>query len=172
MKAIHPQGTLLVMALLLMALLTQSFAMSTEEFPEQEEILLILQSKPAPAGVIFTIKEYDEDALEWVLPRVAHYISMLHKKMPGLAVAMMSHGDELTAASTGLAAKYPTTHKLLRKLTKQQGLVFHVCNTAARMSGLAEEDFPDYVNVVPFGPSQVEDYLALGYELVDLELTW
>jgi intracellular sulfur oxidation DsrE/DsrF family protein len=147
-------------------------ATQAEEYPEKPDILDIVNDTSPPSGVIFVIKEYDVDALEWVLPRVEHYLFLLHKKLPELPVAMMSHGDELIAASTTHKAKYPSMHKLLLKLTKKDGLVFHICNTAARMNGLSESDFPDYVNVVPFGPAQVEDYLAIGYQLVDLELTW
>jgi intracellular sulfur oxidation DsrE/DsrF family protein len=123
-------------------------------------------------GVIFTIREFDEDALEWVLPRVERYVKVLRQKSPEIHLAMMSHGDELAAASSGQQQRFPAMHRLLEKLSREYGFVFHVCNTAARGLGLDEDDFPAYVNVVPFGPSQVQDYLSMGYELVDLELTW
>jgi len=38
--------------------------------------------------------------------------------------------------------------------------------------GLAEADFPAFIDVVPYGPSLIRDYNDLGYALIDMELTW
>lgn len=143
-----------------------------DEFPEQEEIDEILQAKASPEGVIFVIQEYDEDALEWVAPRLHKYVHQLRKQYPEKPIALMSHGEELIGLSIDKALLYASTHKLLRKLVNDQSLLLHICGAAATMVGLDDSDFPDFVDVVPFGPSQVEDYLALGYTLIDLELTW
>ncbi len=149
-----------------------NFLAHAEELPEASDIREIVTADTPPAGIIFTLREYEDDALEWVLPRVASYLTTIHKKFPDLPVAMLSHGDELMAASTDQIPEFRSMHRLLRQLIDEQGLVFHICESAASMNGLDEADFPDYVSVVPYGPAQVENYLALGYQLVDLELTW
>lgn len=162
----------LVTSLILLLCNLSISVMADEDLPELEEVQAIAQMAEPPLGVIFTIREFDDDALEWVLPRVKQYVTLLRQKLPDINIAMMSHGDELAAASIEQRKRYPTMHQLLEKLVRNDRLLFHVCNTAAGMLDLDEEDFPDYVNVVPFGPSQVQDYLSMGYELVDLELTW
>ena len=158
--------------LVLLLFLPFSIMAADDDLPELDEVQAIADMAEPPLGVVFTIREFDEDALEWVLPRVAEYVKVLRQKLPEINLAMMSHGDELVAASIGQRKHYPAMHRLLEKLSQEDKLIFHVCNTAAGMLGLQEEDFPDYINVVPFGPSQVQDYLSMGYELVDLELTW
>ena len=167
-KTLIPGALLLVWLAVAMATLADT----DDELPELEEVNAIAAMARPPLGVIFTIREFDEDALEWVLPRVERYIAILRGRIPGIHLAMMSHGDELAAASIERRKEYPAMHRRLQRLVRDQGLVFHICNTAAGMMGLGEDDFPDYVNVVPFGPAQVQDYLAMGYELIDLELTW
>ena len=48
-------------------------------------------------------------------------------------------------------------------------ITVHVCGTHASWRGKVDEDFPDYVDVAVSGPAQINDYQALGYELVVLE---
>ena len=155
----------------LLALLVTGISAS-EDDPERYAINQIIKAQKAPAGVIFAVREYEEDALIWVLPRVERYIQEIRSSYPEISIAMMSHGDELTSLSHSKLADYHSMHQLLKKLVVEQQLRFHICGTMAEMSGLSADDFPEYVDVVPFGPSQVEDYLSLGYVLVDLELTW
>jgi hypothetical protein len=45
----------------------------------------------------------------------------------------------------------------------------HVCETHAGWYGVTAEDFPDYVNVAPTGPGQIQLYEALGFYLVVIE---
>lgn len=147
-------------------------ALANDDFPEQVFVNQVLSADSPPAGVIFTVREYDEDALYWVLPRVEKYMLELRQRFPKLSIAMVSHGDEIISLSQDNKRNHKTTHKLLQKLVTQNDLLFHICGAMARMNGLDPDDFPDYVDVVPYGPAQVEDYLSLGFELVDLELTW
>lgn len=146
--------------------------LASDDFPEQIFIDEILSMESSPSGVIFAVREYDEDALHWVLPRVEKYMQELRSRFPKLQIAMMSHGDEIISLSEGNKHNHKATHKLLQKLVTQNNLLFHICGTMARMNGLDPDDFPDYIDVVPYGPAQVEDYQSLGFELVDLELTW
>lgn len=145
---------------------------ASEDYPEQAFVNQVLSEETPPPGVIFTVREYDEDALYWVLPRVEKYMLELRQRFPGLQIAMLSHGDELISLSLSNRHKHKTTHKLLQKLVTQDNLLFHICGTMAHMNGLDPDDFPDYVDVVPYGPTQIEDYQSVGFELIDLELTW
>jgi len=44
-----------------------------------------------------------------------------------------------------------------------------VCGTHASWRDKTPEDFPDYVDVVPSAPVQINDYEALGYEVIVLD---
>lgn len=168
MKKTDISMTLIIIGFLLYA----PAMLANDDFPEQVFVNQILGENTPPAGVIFTVLEYDEDALYWVLPRVEKYMQELRQRFPKLHIAMVSHGDEIIALSQKNKHKHKKTHKLLKKLVVHNNLIFHICGSMARMNELDPDDFPDYVDVVPYGPAQVEDYLSLGFELVDLELTW
>ena len=142
------------------------------DFPEIEDILEITRAPEAPHGVVFVIYEYDFDAMEWVTPRLRHYIVILRERFEDLPISVVSHGDELISLTTEHKRLYPQVHKDIRDLVENYQIHFHVCGAYAAFNGLSEEDFPDYIDVVPFGPAQIADYRMVGYELIDLGLTW
>ncbi len=121
---------------------------------------------------MFTIREYDEDALSWVMPRLKHYVRQLHERYPDMPIAVLSHGNEMLSLTQANRAHYPALHASVIELVKDLGLHFHVCATFAAHHERYEEDFPDYIDFVPSGPAQINDYQAVGFELIELELTW
>ena len=140
-----------------------------EEMQELADIEWLI--KHPPPGIIFTIREYEEDAMSWVSIRLNYYIQLLRKSHPKLQIAILAHGDEVGSLSKSAEQKYEKLHQLVKSWNKQ-GITTHVCGTMAHMLRIDESDFPDYIDVVPFGPSQVKDYVELGHEHIELELTW
>jgi intracellular sulfur oxidation DsrE/DsrF family protein len=142
-----------------------------EAFPEQSEIDRIL-SGDKPPGILFLVMEHDEEALNWVLPRIVHYTAQIREKWPDLNVAVLSHGDEMLALVYDLTPLYPGIHQNVYDLVNTYNVYFHVCGTFAEMSGYSPSEFPDYVDVVPFGPAQIQDYRGLDYRVLSIEPTW
>jgi intracellular sulfur oxidation DsrE/DsrF family protein len=142
------------------------------ELPELGDIQWIVKQDEAPPGVVFDIREYDEDALVWVGPRLERYVELLRQRFPGLPVAVISHGDEMLALQARNRPRYPRVHRIAQHLANDLHILIQVCGTFAALNGIGEDDFPDYIEVVPYGPSQLADYLQIGYEHVTLELTW
>lgn len=142
------------------------------ELPELGDIQWIVKQEQAPPGVVFDIREYDEDALVWVGPRLERYVALLRARFPELEVAVISHGDEMLALQSRNRQRFRQVHRMAEHLAKDLHILIQVCGTFAALNGVSEDDFPDYVEVVPYGPSQLADYLQIGYEHVTLELTW
>lgn len=142
------------------------------DLPELGDIEWIIRQDTPPPGVVFEIREYDEEALIWVAPRLEHYVKLLRERFPELPIALLSHGDEMLSLTIDNREKYPRVHTIARKLVSQYGIPIHACGTFAQMNGLSDDDFPDYIDVVPFGPSQLADYKQIGFEQLALELTW
>ncbi len=142
-----------------------------DELPELEQINEIINADEAPAGVVFVIYEYDESALTWIMPRLVYYVTLIHQRFAGLSVAVVSHGDEMLSLTKEGAEIYPEVHFDLETLVKELNVVFHVCGSFATLNDLAESDFPDSIDVVPFGPAQVSDYKSLDYVVIDAELS-
>ncbi len=125
----------------------------------------LLNARTPPEGVVFEIVTGDEDALEWALPRVKHAIDRLRQRFPELPIAVVTHGEEMFALETSVRDSYTEVHDTVRSLLADDVTV-HACGTFAGWRGLAEEHFPDYVNLSAAGPAQINDYRALGYTVI------
>jgi intracellular sulfur oxidation DsrE/DsrF family protein len=141
------------------------------EFPELDEIQTLMQSEE-PTGIVFHVYEQSEDALEWILPRILRYTKMLRHQWKSLPVAVVSHGAEMFALATEELKDNPSVRSVVEELAQEYEIHIEVCGTYASNMGMTEDDFPRYVNMVPFGPSTLKDYMDIGYTKVDLELVW
>ena len=128
----------------------------------------MLAYSEAPEGVVFEIVEADETALDLLLPEVLDAISRIRAVFPETEFAVVSHGREEFALQTRYQQDNAEVHQLARELVADDVPV-HVCETHAGWYGVTAEDFPDYVDVAPTGPGQINLYLELGYELVVIE---
>ena len=128
----------------------------------------LLERDEAPSGVVFEIVSGDADYLEETLPIAQDAARRLRERFPGLDVVIVTHGREQFALLSRQAETSPQVHAQVRSLLAEDVTV-HVCGTYAGWRGHAPEDFPDYVDVAVAGPAQINDYRALGYELVLLD---
>ncbi len=126
---------------------------------------LLAQNKPPP-GVVFEIVTGDPQALSWAVPQVTDYARRLRERFPKLDISVVTHGQEMFALQQDRRAAAPEVHAGIEQLSREQGIPVHVCETYAGWRGIGAEAFPDYVNVAPAGPAQVNNYLQLGYVLV------
>ncbi len=142
-------------------LLSSTFAWSTD-------IDTIIAQKQAPPGVVFEIVSDESGLLSTLLPTVKNDIEKLRKRFPKLPVAIVTHGTEQFALTIKNKTKESKAHALVEKLVNSSDVDVHVCGTHAEWYGLTPEDFPDYVDVTAAGPAQINDYEAMGYELIIL----
>jgi intracellular sulfur oxidation DsrE/DsrF family protein len=133
-----------------------------------EDVDALLARSESPHGVVFEIVEADEDALEDLLPLVRNAIEKIRARFPGTEFAVVSHGREEFALQTRYQDEQAEVHQQVQALVAADVPV-HVCETHAGWYGVTAEDFPDYVNVAPTGPGQVQLYEELGYELIVVE---
>ena len=127
----------------------------------------ILKQDEAPAGIVFEIVSDDEDFLDEILPDLKIAISKLRQKFPDLSMAIVTHGKEQFALASSNSNNNKNAHSLTKELVKDD-IDVHVCGTHAGWYGVSPEDFPDYVDVSPAGPTQIDDYEEMGYELIFL----
>ncbi len=130
-----------------------------------DDIDALLAQSQAPHGVVFEIVESDENALEEILPKLRSAIEKLRARFPRAEFAVVSHGREEFALQTKYQQENTAIHQQVRSLVADDVPV-HVCETHAGWYGVNARDFPEYVNVSPTGPGQVDLYQELGYELV------
>jgi len=142
-----------------------------ESYPEQSLVDNIV-SKAEPDGVAFLVMEHDEEALQWVIPRVTHYVRQLRKKWHDLPIVVLSHGDEMFALQSQYETLYASLHEGVRSLVEDYDVLFQVCGSYAYLSDIDASAFPRYVDVVPFAPAEIDNYRQMEYRIINLELTW
>ncbi len=128
----------------------------------------LLAQSTRPDGVVFEIAESDMSALEYLLPRVREAITKIREKFPDTDFAVVSHGREEFALQTRYQTEQSEIHNAVLSLVAEDVSVY-VCETHAGWYGVSAEDFPDYVEVAPTGPGQINLYLELGYQLIVIE---
>ncbi len=128
----------------------------------------LLAQSTTPDGVVFEIVQSDKSALEYLLPRVREAISKIREIFPETEFAVVSHGREEFALQTRYQAEQSEIHNAVLSLVAEDVPVY-VCETHAGWYGVSADDFPDYVEVAPSGPGQINLYLELGYQLIVIE---
>ena len=143
-------------------------ASSATHASNQETIEQLLAQEDAPFGVVFEIIEGDADALQWAIPAINGYVRQLRKRFPDIGLAVVSHGREEFALMKSQQKDNAGVHKTVQSLVADDVPV-HVCGTHASWRGKGTDDFPDYVDVTPAGPTEIRNYEAMGYILIELQ---
>jgi intracellular sulfur oxidation DsrE/DsrF family protein len=133
-----------------------------------DDVDALLLRSDAPHGVVFEIVEGDESALEELLPGVRRAIERIRARFQQTEFAVVSHGREEFALQIEYQNEYAIIHQQVQSLVAEDVPV-HVCATHASWYGVSPEDFPEYVNVAPTGPGQIQLYLELDYELIVIQ---
>ena len=128
----------------------------------------LLAQSTTPDGVVFEIVESDKSALEYLLPRVREAITKIREKFPDTDFAVVSHGREEFALQTRYQTEQSEIHNAVLSLVAEE-IPVYVCETHAGWYGVSADNFPDYVEVAPSGPGQINLYLELGYQLIVIE---
>ena len=135
----------------------------------QKKIDKILAMESAPFGVVFEVVERDKSDLEWAFPKIKQFSEQLRKRFPDIGIAVVSHGKEQFGLLKTETKDHEKVHKIVQSLVKDNDIPVHVCGTHASWYDKKPEDFPDYVDVSPAGPTEIENYKDMGYVLVVLE---
>jgi len=131
----------------------------------QQEIEELLAQNTGPFGVVFEIAEGSSDALQWAIPAVNNYVKQLRARFPDIGLAVVSHGSEEFGLMKSKQQENAKVHKTVQSLVASDVPV-HVCGTHASWKGKSADDFPDYVDVAPAGPTEIRNYEAMGYVLI------
>ena len=126
------------------------------------ELDRLLSADQAPAGVVIEIVKGDTEGLRSALPQVRDISEQLRARFPGLPIVVVTHGAEQFGLLTATQERLAPIHAEARALVDAD-IGLHVCGAHAGRYGHTPEDFPDYVDVSPSGPAQINDYIALGY---------
>jgi intracellular sulfur oxidation DsrE/DsrF family protein len=135
----------------------------------QEQVERIVNSQSPPFGVVFEIVEGSKTDLDWAIAEVKKYARQLRQRFPDIGIAVVSHGREEFALMKSEEKNYQQVHATVKSLVQDDAIPVHVCGTHASWYGKSEKDFPDYVDVTPAGPTQIANYVDMGYIKIVLQ---
>jgi len=130
--------------------------------------LTALLNEKRPVGVVIEITSGDPLYLKKIMPELEGDIRKLQKKFSKLPVAIVSHARESLILSNEGSTKHKGLHRQIKNLSDNTNTTVHVCGTYASWFDISDSEFPDYINVSPAGPVQVDDYTDLGYVHIEL----
>jgi intracellular sulfur oxidation DsrE/DsrF family protein len=133
-----------------------------------DEVNRVLASSQAPDGIVFEIVTNRADTLRWAVPAVRRYAAKLRKRFPKLPIAVVSHGDEEFALTKANRNRYRKVHQGIQSL-RADNIPVTVCEAYAEMHKVSPQDFPDYVEIAPTGPSEIRAYREFGYHVIRVE---
>ena len=138
-----------------------AFAIQAETLEE------ILAMDEAPTGVVIEVIEPGAKALDETLKNISSAKDRIRQRFPELPIAVVSHGVEQFFLTTRNIEKNQELKSNVQQLVSND-VDLHVCGTHASWRDVEPEDYPDYIDVSPAGPAQINDYLKLGYIMLDL----
>ena len=128
----------------------------------------LLAAEQAPDGVVFEIMAWRDHSWDWAAPRLRDYVERLRARYPRMEFALVSHGAELfELAREAEGAERPSIRTLAR--LSREGMPVHVDGAYASWKRLGQQDFLDFVDIVPSAETQLADYVNLGYLRIKLE---
>lgn len=134
--------------------------------PVFQDIESILERRDAPEGVVIEIVSGDRDLLDEAMPLARDYVTRLRARFPDLEIAVVTHGKEQFALTREHKQDHEQAHATVKELVSIAKVPVHICETYAGMNQIDASQFPDYVDVAPSGPAQINNYRELGYLVV------
>ncbi|WP_245795263.1 hypothetical protein [Thioalkalivibrio denitrificans] len=135
---------------------------------DEAAVNALLARDTPPPGVVFELVENDHEALQTLLPRIRAYISALRARHPDMGMAVVSHGNEQFSLTRAQRDARAELHAAVEGLVRDADVEVAVCATYAGWRDVSPEDFPDYVQVAESAPARINDFRALGYEVIRL----
>jgi len=130
------------------------------------QVQKILNQADVPEGVVFDIETLDSDALNSLAPYVTEQIELIRKRYPGVDIAVVTHGAEEFALQKQAQSQNSDLHAMFSRLVTDQSVSVHVCGAVGGLKNLTREDFPEFISYSDSGMAQLNDYKALGYQVV------
>jgi intracellular sulfur oxidation DsrE/DsrF family protein len=112
---------------------------------------------------VYDVSLHDPQALQLLLGRLEQLAHQPHPRTQPADIALVLHGPELKFFSIDNYMYYRDLVDLAAKLDAFQVVEVKACNTKLRALGLQPQDLPAFIEIVPYGPGEVERLVDDGY---------
>lgn len=128
----------------------------------------LIQTNNDLEGVVFELIESDKDTWKWAAPMIKDLRIQLKEKYPNIEIAVVSHGQEQFQLLKKRVDRQKETISILENLVQRKDVDLHVCGAHSSWFSIPADDYIDIVDVVDSGPAKINDYINLGYQLIQL----
>ena len=120
---------------------------------------------PQPGGTqaVYDITLHDPDQLRVLLRRLEQLADRPNTRDDLPEIALVLHGQEVGFFALDNYDKYRDLVDLAAKLDAFQIVEVKMCKTRMRNLGLDSSDIPAFIELVPYGPDEVDRLVKEGY---------
>ena len=155
---------------LLAVVLAIAFGVAQAASALHRDVERIIQQQVEPLGVVIEVESLSPNAMSENVTFIQAQVDALKAQYPNLDVVIVSHGREIVELAKP-KDNQPASSILstFENMSNLQGVTVHVCAVVAGWEGKSDQDFASFVDVSASGEAQINDYRALGYEVVIIE---
>jgi intracellular sulfur oxidation DsrE/DsrF family protein len=112
---------------------------------------------------VFDVVIHEPDDMALLLDRIEQLSKTIPADKNDPALALVLHGPEISFFTRGNYSKYMNLVNRAASLDKKGIIDVKVCDTMIRALNIDEKELPDFVEHVPYGPSEVERLVKQGF---------
>lgn len=119
--------------------------------------------KQAPSGYVADLNLHTVEELETLFQRVEALLERPRTSEEGPLVSLVLHGPEVEFFALENYPRYRGIVDRAAKLAALGAVDISICQTQMRKRGIADDEVPGFLRLVPYGPDEVKRLLDGGY---------
>lgn len=116
-----------------------------------------------PERYVMDISVHTPDEIRKVLKRAEQVYQTPRPGNEHPSIALVLHGPEVEYFAIRNYSKYKDIVDLAARLDAYKVIDIKMCNTMVRDRGLEQKDIPAFIEMIPYGPDEVERLTREGY---------
>lgn len=112
---------------------------------------------------LFNVTLHTPEEIAGLLKRAEELTRTTHADTRGTGIALVLHGPEIAIFAKKNYAQFRKTVELAAHLDAGRIIEVKMCRTEMKILGIREEDVPDFIELVPYGPDEEMRLRRRGY---------
>lgn len=163
-----------IVALTLVLIIALAGALLRQRLPEGEaaqpastaRVTAPSASAAAPQKYLFDLVGHSEQELMSLMNRAKQMAEGAQDNRDSLEIALVLHGPDIDFFATPNYARYQGLVDLAAQLDAYDVIDFKACSVALQQRGYERPDIPTFIELVPFGPDEIERLRERGYTML------
>lgn len=112
---------------------------------------------------LFNITLHTPQEITGLLARAEELTKTIRADTRRTGIALVLHGPEIEIFAKKNYSQFRTTVELAARLDAERIIEVKMCRTEMKILGIREEDIPDFIELVPYGPDEEMRLRRNGY---------